>query len=342
MSEGQAPVRFGTVTFTEDFSDYVEWLRTAESLGYEVAGHGDSQSLWADVYVALTVAALSTSSIRIGPLVTNPVTRHPAVTAGALASIQKLSGGRVFCGLGSGDSALANIGERPSNATEFWEYARAIQRLCSGQEATVGGHALRLSWPTDPVPVWMAAEGPRTLRLAGQIADGVIVASGISEGVIEETLARIAEGAESAGRTLADLEVWWMLKPYLADSEEEAWHDLSWTLAGTANHLFSSTMEGKSVPDELREPISRLRNDYASDVHGKVEQGAKNAALAEKYGLTEWLGRRFTLAGPPATVIGRIRSIAARGATNLLLPQFVPDKIGFMREFDEAVVSAFR
>ena len=178
------PVRFGTVTFTEDFGDYLEWLQVAEALGYDIAGHGDSQSLWADVYVALTVAVQATSTIRLGPMVTNPVTRHPAVTAGALASIQRLSGGRVFCGLGSGDSALANIGEHPASVAEFGEYCTAVRQLCAGQDAQFRGQTLRMSWPVQPVPVWMSAEGPRTLRLAGQIADGVIVASGDRKSVV--------------------------------------------------------------------------------------------------------------------------------------------------------------
>jgi hypothetical protein len=64
--------------------------------------------------------------------------------------------------------------------------------------------------------------------------------------------------------------------------------------------------------------------------------------LVEELGLTEWLGRRFALAGPATKIIGRIEEIADRGATNLLLPQFVPDRVQFMRDFDAAVMSAFR
>lgn len=337
-----APVKFGTVTFTEDFADYVTWLRAAEDLGYDIAGHGDSQSLWADLYVALTVAAGATSRVRIGPLVTNPVTRHPAVTAGAMASLQIVSQGRAFLGIGTGDSALANIGERPASVAAFGAYCETVKKLCDGETATWKGHELKMSWPVQPVPIWMSAEGPRMLHLAGRLADGVIVASGISEGVIENVLDCVARGAAEVGRSLDDIEIWWMLKPYLAPTEEEAWHDLAWTLAGTANHLFRFSMEGKFVPNELQGPIRQLQSRYASDTHGKVAEGSRNGQLVQELGLTEWLGRRFTLAGPPETVIRRIEEIAARGATNLLLPQFVADRIGFMRDFDAAVVSAFR
>ena len=343
MTISESPrVKFGTVTFTEDFVDYSTWLRAAEDFGYELAGHGDSQSLWADVYVALTVAAGVTSRIRLGPLVTNPVTRHPAVVAGAMASLQIVSNGRAFLGIGTGDSALANIGERPATVAAFASYCETVKKLCDGQTATWQGHDLKMSWPVAPVPIWMSAEGPRMLHLAGRLADGVIVASGISEGVVEHVIDCVARGAAEAGRSLDDIEIWWMLKPYLAASEEEAWQDLAWTLAGTANHLFRFSMKDKFVPEELQEPIRQLQSRYASDTHGKVAEGARNAELVEELDLTEWLGRRFALAGPAETVISRIKEIAARGATNLLLPQFAPDRIQFMRDFDAAVVSAFR
>jgi 5,10-methylenetetrahydromethanopterin reductase len=345
QAPGQAlspPVRFGTVTFTEDYDDYLRWLAVAEELGYEIAGHGDSQSLWSDVYVSLAVAARATSRIRIGTLVTNPVTRHPAVTAGAAASLQKLSGGRMFLGIGTGDSALANIGESPATVAAFASYCQAVSRLCAGEEADWNGDTMRMSWPVEPVPLWISAEGPRMLRLAGQIADGVIVASGIGADVIDHVLGTIREGAEGAGRSIDDIEIWWMLKPYLAPSEEEAWRDLRWTLAGTANHLFRFTMADKFVPPELHQRIRDLQRGYAANTHGKVAEGAHNARLVDQYGLTEWLGRRFALAGPPEVIIERIRELARQGVTRLLLPQFVPDRIAFMRRFDEAVVSAFR
>ena len=80
--------------------------------------------------------------------------------------------------------------------------------------------------------------------------------------MVEHVIDCVARGAAEAGRSLDEIEIWWMLKPYLARSEEEAWRDLAWTLAGTANHLFRFSMEDKFVPEELQEPsaaASRLR-----------------------------------------------------------------------------------
>jgi 5,10-methylenetetrahydromethanopterin reductase len=335
-------MKFGTITFAEDFDEYVRWLQTGESLGYDLLGYGDSQSLWADTYVALTVAASVTTRARIGPMVTNPVTRHPAVTAGAMASLQQLSGGRAVLGIGTGDSSLLNIGVKPARMAPFAEYCRAVKGLCAGEEVGWQGGTLRMQWRTARVPLWIAAEGPRMLHLAGQIADGVILASGITPDVITDTIGRIRAGAESAGRSLDELELWWLTKPYPADSEEAGWRDLQWTLAGSANHAFKFTFEGKLVPEHLHAPLRELMAGYAADTHAKVAKGSHNASLVERLGLTEFLGRRFTLSGPPELIIERMREAAAHGATNFLLPQMVADRVGFMHLLDEAVIGPLR
>jgi 5,10-methylenetetrahydromethanopterin reductase len=275
-------------------------------------------------------------------MVTNPVTRHPAVTAGAMATLQQVSGGRAFLGIGTGDSSLLNIGERPARIDAFAAYCRAVKGLCAGEEVQWGDIPLRMQWRTAPVPLWIAAEGPRMLHLAGQIADGVILASGLTPEVITDTIARVRAGAESVGRSIDDLELWWLTKPYLSSTEEEGWHDLQWTLAGSANHAFKFTFEGKFVPDQLHEPLRELMRGYAADTHAKVAQGSHNASLVERLGLTEFLGRRFTLCGPPERVIERLREAAAHGAANFLLTQMVADRIGFMHTLDEAVLAPLR
>jgi 5,10-methylenetetrahydromethanopterin reductase len=336
--------KFGSITFAEDYDDYVRWLRTAEELGYDVAGYGDSQSLWGDLYVSLGVAATVTNRLRLGPMVTNPVTRHPAVTAGAMNTLQQLSRGRAVLGIGTGDSALLNIGERPARMAGLAEYCRVVRGLCAGEEVEWRGTPLRMQWRTERVPIWIAAEGPKMLHLAGQIADGVILASGLLPEIITDTIDRVRAGAESVGRTIDDIELWWLTKPYLADSEEAGWQDLQWTLAGSANHAFKFTFDGKFVPDELQEPVRKLMASYAADTHAKAAKGAHNAALVERYGLTEWLGRRFTLCGPPDKIAQRLHDCAALGATNFLLTQMTTpaDRERFMRELDEAVLADLR
>ena len=333
------PMKFATVCYAEDFGEFVEWVRAADNFGFDAIGYGDSQNLWGDLYVALTLAAEHTERARIGPMVTNPMTRHPAVAAGGMASVQQVSGGRAFFGVGTGDSALRNIGTRAATVDELADYCRAFKTLCAGGDAEWNGQRMSMKWDTEPVPLWLSAEGPRLLDLAGRIADGVIVGNGVTPEVIKDSIARVRAGAEAAGRDPDEIELWWMVKPFFASSEEAAWRDLGWTLAG-GNKTFRNGLEGKFVPEELRERVLGLVREYDSSEHAKM--GTHNGALVEKYDLYEFLGRRFSVCGPPEFMVERFREIAAAGATNLILTQLVPDRMAFMRRLSEEVLPALR
>jgi 5,10-methylenetetrahydromethanopterin reductase len=339
---GTRQLRVGSVVFAEKFDEFVNWLHTAEEVGLDVIGLGDSQNLWGDLYVSLTVAAMHTSTARLGPMVTNPLTRHPAVAAGAMASLQQVSDGRMFFGIGTGDSATSNLGRRPATVAYFEAYCRAVQGLGAGEEVEWDGRPIRMSWPAGSAPLWLAAEGPRTLHLAGQIADGVIIGCGLTDDVVRDCQARIRAGAESVGRNYDDIELWWYAKPYLAATEEEGWAALRWTVAGSAMHTFRYSADQKFVPRELLGPIEQLHREFAHHTHGKVLKGEFNSALIERLGLTEFLGRRFTLAGPPQRIAERIEHLMSLGATNLIVAQLVPDRAGFLREFDRLVIRELR
>src|SRR5579875_253482 len=114
-----APIRIGTGTTVKDYNWYRRWLDVGEAAGFELLSTGDSQSLWGDPFVSLAVAAQVTARPRLGVVVSNPRTRHPAVAASALVALQQLSGGRMFFGVSSGDSALRNIGVRPATLAEL-------------------------------------------------------------------------------------------------------------------------------------------------------------------------------------------------------------------------------
>ena len=335
-------LRVGSVVFAEQFDEFVDWLHTADEVGLDVIGLGDSQNLWGDLYVSLTLAALHTESARLGPMVTNPLTRHPAVAAGAMASLQQVSDGRMFFGIGTGDSATSNLGRRPATVDEFERYCRAVQGLGAGEEVEWDGRSIRMSWEAAGAPLWMAAEGPRTLHLAGQIADGVIIGCGLTDDVVLDCQQRIRAGAESVGRNYDDIELWWLAKPYLAPTEEEGWAALRWTIAGSAMHTFRYASDQKFVPPDLMGPLRQLQRDFAHHTHGKVSKGEHNSALVERLGLTEFLGQRFALAGPPDRIAARIEQLMSLGATNLIVMQLVADRARFLREFDELVIREFR
>ncbi len=337
-------IRFGTGTTPHHFDEYRRWLREAEAAGFDMLTTGDSQSLWAECFSLMTFAAELTTRPDLAITVSNPMTRHAAVAASASASVQQIAQGRFRLGLASGDSALRNIGIRPARVDEIEEYIVAVQRATAGETAVWQGAEFGLHWLPEPapVPVWIAAEGPKTQRLAGRVADGVVLSNCLTAERLAIARENIAAGAAEAGRAVDAIEEWHMVNLIFAASEEAGIDSIASVLAGTANHVFRFTLDGKGLPDELRPQMEGLMSEYQSRHHAHPGATNPNEGLIDKYGLRGYLSRLGTIAGPPEHCVERVREVAAIGATNLIVSQFVSDPYDWMRTFADELLPAFR
>lgn len=320
----------------------------AEDLGFDALGLSDSQSLFREVYVACAAAADVTSSLSIGPRVTNPVTRHPAVTAAAMATLQELSAGRAFLGIGTGDSALLNIGLRPARVKVLEEYVRAVSSLLTTGSADHDGRDITLSWAADPanaisrIPIQIAAEGPKTLRMAGRAADGALVGMGLTPELIEHSLSLLAAGAAEAGRSVADLDIWWMTKANIGADPAVAISEMRMALAASAHHAFRYSLADKLVPERFVDAAHQLQQQYRFSEHESLGRGRHNAELIDRLGLRDYLADRFAIVGQTGDWIRRLESLIAAGARNFWLTVHVQDKRSFVRTVGEQVLPHFR
>jgi 5,10-methylenetetrahydromethanopterin reductase len=139
--------------------------------GWLAALQPDSQLRRRDTYVLLAAAARVTERIALGPLLANPVNRHPTVTASSIATVDELAPGRVLLGWGVGDTAVRLAGLKPARVNELEASTRLMRALLDGQAVEVG--AARPTPPAHhrPVPIWLATRWPRTPRMAGGVAD---------------------------------------------------------------------------------------------------------------------------------------------------------------------------
>ena len=334
-------MRFGVTLVPDDTRALGPLTRVLEETGYDLLGIGDSQSVFREVYVSLTVCALASTRLRLGPTVTNPITRHPAVTASAIASLDEVSGGRAFLGVGSGDSAIYNLGQRLTPLDTLRRTLVTLKALLRGERVDFEGRSIHTQWIKRPVPLWIAAEGPRTLELAGELCDGVIVGTGLTPEVITDSLACLERGALKSGRRLADLDVWWFAKSNIASSRKQAVGDIKMALAASANHAFRATLEGKHVPERYREAIRELQRRYAFHQHEHLGPTA-NAALTDELGLTDYLAERFAIAGAPDDCAAQVEGLRRQGVSQILITAFVPDRMRFIHEFADAVIRRIR
>lgn len=197
-------VRFPPAMSVADVADEVA---RSERFGFDTAWIADSQLLWRDVWVAMGLAADRTERITLASAVTNVATRFPSVVASAVNTVAELAPGRVWLGLGTGDSSVKPIGLPPSTRAQLRAGIAEIRGLLDGETVTINGRGVHLQRPTGSVPVHLAASGPRTLRLAGEVADGVLTLAGVSPETLSHTVGAVAEGARAAGRAMPDVTV---------------------------------------------------------------------------------------------------------------------------------------
>lgn len=183
-------------------ADVIALIVEAERLGYDYAMVAD-EGVHPDIYACLGAAARETERITLG-VMTNGYTRHPAVTAAALATINELSGGRVVGSILAGGSMVLGpmAIERKRPYRVLADTIRAIELLWSGEEVTWQGdtcaldHA-QLGRGAQQIPIWIAGRGPLVLGHAGRVADGVIVTVKPDLGAALEV---VDEAADQAGR----------------------------------------------------------------------------------------------------------------------------------------------
>jgi 5,10-methylenetetrahydromethanopterin reductase len=334
-------IRFG-VNFmpTESPPHVVRWARLVEDLGYDILGISDSPSICRDVDMTLALCAVNTERIRLGPRVITPVTRHPAVAACAAATLDDLAPGRTLVGIGSGDSAAYNLGVRPASLAQLREYAETVRGLLARGGATYQGKTAIFSWKRAHVPIYVAASGPKTLHLAGQIADGVVIRTGIVPEIVRDSIARVRAGAREAGRDPDALDMWWWPDVNVAASYREAVDEIKMSLAAAGNHLSRFTTEGKHIPPDLLGNVRALGERYVFSSH--TRPGSANARLIEELGLVDYLAERFAAVGTPAACIKKLEAAVDAGARQFWMSVHFDDKERFLRDWATSVAPAFR
>ena len=334
-------MKFGVTMFPNSLEEVASGARLAEEMGFDYVGIADSQSLARELYVTLSVVAMATERVMLGPTVSNPLTRHPAVVASAVASLNELSGGRAFLGIGTGDSAVLNLGLRPARLAELHHYIQSLREMLAGDTAEYRGDRAHVRWAGAAVPIAMSAEGPRTLAMAGAVADAAIIHTGLTPDVLRDTVARIREGERAAGRGPGSAGVWAFAKCNIADDRDEAIDEIKMALAASGHHAFRFTLEGKNVPEQYREAVSILHREYEAAEHEQVGQ-TRNAALTDELGLTGYFADRFAIVGTPEECRAKTRAIFDAGVDVLLITAIGPSPQTIVRRFGEEVIAPLR
>jgi 5,10-methylenetetrahydromethanopterin reductase len=286
-----------------------ELARQAEEWGFDGFLLADSQNLNADIWVELALAGAATERIKLGPGVTNPVTRHPAVTASAAATLQAETGGRAVLGLGRGDSALTQLGRQPVPASELERAVVAIQGYLRGEQVDLDGSRSEIRWlagaEIPKVPVAVAATGPRVIALGARHADQL----DLTVGAEPERLGWAIETARAASDDLGALGAF----VNVAVNEDRP---VARDLVRGSTAIFARFATEGAPPDGLsevtRQGIDQLASDYDETRHGEASAGYARE-------LEDAFIDRFAVAGAADYVAERLKGLAALGLERIIV-----------------------
>lgn len=215
------PVAFGLNRF--DFStpqNFAIDVARAERLGWDYAFvPANPLAIW-DPYLIMATAGAATSTIKLAPLIENPVSRPAPTIAGSINTVDQLLPGRVALALGVGDTAVRFQRRRPARVAELEEATVLIKRLLAGEAIDFGAAQPGQLRGARPVPVWIAAGGPRTLRMAGRVADGVFIRVGRHPDNLRGAITEVHNGAREAGRDPAEIKIGAIFHTILTDDLE--------------------------------------------------------------------------------------------------------------------------
>ena len=335
-------MEFGFITMARDPSAIPATVRVAEETGWDLFGLADSPALACDPWMALSVGAQHSSRIFLGPVVTNPLTRHPLILSNLSEALDRLSGGRAFLGLGTGNSVMAGVGRKSATLETLADAVRLVRALTAGEPVEVGGAPIKVWGAGRRIPIAIAGSGPKILRLTGAIADWAFITLGSDPEVVCDALGWVREGAIAAGRDPNAVQPWVFLPAAIALDRDQARAEVVRSAIGAAAYVLRGDVEAKRIPPEVRPKINELVRSYHYGTH-LTPGSSPNMELADRLGLTDYLVDHCSIHGDPDDCIAKLARLRAVGAERFCFSfSAAPDLERYVRLFGEHVLPAVR
>lgn len=280
----------------------IESAKLAEGLGFDTLWMLDSHLLFREVYTMLGALAVSTSKLRFGTAVTNPTTRHPTVTASAFSTLHELTGGRATLGISVGDSALRAMNLEIAKIADLSDAVAKIRGLFKGEAVSFStGDRAKLTFAHVDVPIYIAATGPKMLRMSGELADGVILMNGIAPELIKTAVDLVHEAERGAGRAVGSTKivVWAACHPSFDAVKYNVARAILRNIPGPIDEL-------------TRKVAVKVKAAYNYEQHGRSE--AEFGKL-----VPDELVTRYAFSGTPEMIKGQVEALRPLGVDEVVL-----------------------
>jgi probable F420-dependent oxidoreductase len=326
------------VTFQTDppASRVVELTRRAEELGFSHAWTFDSHILWQEPFVIYSQMLAATERIVVGPMVTNPVTRDPTVTASLFATLNDMYGNRTICGIGRGDSAQRVLGKKPTTLAQTEDAIRTIKELAEGRSVETPAGEVSIPWVRNgKLDVWMAGYGPKALALVGRVADGFILQLA-DPAILRWTVDKVRESAEAAGRDPSELAICVAAPAYIGDDIDHAREQCRWFGGMVGNHVADLVRrygEDGEIPQALTDYI-KAREGYDYAHHGR-------AGNPDTEFVPDEIVDRFCVLGTVDDHVAKLRELESLGVTQFSVYLMHDAQDETLEAYGSSVIPAF-
>jgi probable F420-dependent oxidoreductase len=318
-------------------NEVIRLMKEAEARGFGYGWTFDSPVLWQEPFVVYSRILSVTSSLTVGPMVTNPSTRDWSVTASLFATLNDMYGNRTVCGIGRGDSARRMIGKPPASLATLGRAMHVIKELAEGREVTHHGTPVCIPWVRDGrLEMWMAAYGPRALRLVGERADGFILQTA-DPAIARWTIGTVRDAARAVGRDPGGITMCVAAPAYVGADIARQRDQLRWFGAMVGNHvadLVERYGDSDEVPLELTGYI-KGRHDYDYRRHGRQDNRSADFVPDE-------IVDRFCLLGPEEAHLDRLRELKELGVDQFAVYLMHDSKEETLAAYGDRIVPVLR
>lgn len=312
--------------------------RHADTYGYDMVGIADTPGNAMDPWVAAALVARLNRTSRVSICVSNFVTRHPTVSAAAIASLDLLAPKRTVLGIGAGHSGTKNLGAGKSTAKEMADGVELTRKLLRAEPVTIGESTAQMPWVKHPPEVFMASSHPIGLRAAGRVADGVFINYGLQADLVAASQQLVANGIKAANRSPDEVEIWQIAAMDCTAEGDQARQQIGAMLAFAAGYIIGGKDPStRGVPPEHRDAMVELCRRYST------RPGAQNIQIVKELGLFDYLSRRCAVCGTPDECFEQVMAAKAAGVRRLMFSVSVAvDPAEAVRRFGEDVLPRIR
>jgi len=313
----------------------VDLAQKAETLGFNYGWTFDSHVLWQEPYVIYSQMLSATNRMIVGPMVTNPGTRNWTVTASLFATLNDMFGNRTVCGIGRGDSAMRVLGHTPAKLTTLSESMTVMKGLAEGKEVTYNGTQQQFPWSHGgKLDMFMAAYGPRALKLCGEQADGFILQLA-DLALAEWTIGAVRQAASDAGRNPDDLYICVAAPAYVGTDLAHQRDQVRWFGGMVGNHvadLVERYGTDSNIPKALTDYIKE-REGYDYSGHGKAGHDHTDFVPDE-------IIDRFCILGDEDAHIERLRALQDLGVDQFAIYLMHDQKDETLNAYGQRIIPA--